>query len=299
MRVLVSGSRGFIGSALVEYLQGQGHQISRLVRKGSVKKMDDFVWSPDEGYIDKLAFVDCDAVVHLAAENVSGRWTKEKMHKIRQSRVQGAKVLCDAIKELGDWNGVYVSASGIGYYGDRADELIAEGQPSGTDFLALVSRDREAVSNELEKYGVRVVNTRFGMVLGDGGALKKMLGAFQTGLGATFGNGKQYWSWITRKDAVRAIVHAINEKSVSGAVNVVSPQPVTNKEFAITLAQVLGKPQFLTIPDFVARLMFGKLADNLLLCSIRAEPRKLFDTGFVFDHPNLKEALASILSDHL
>jgi uncharacterized protein (TIGR01777 family) len=296
MKVLVSGSRGFIGSALVEQLQSQGHEVSRLVRKSSVKDMDDFVWSYEDGYVDKLAFENCDVVVHLAAENVAGRWTKEKMGKIRESRVKGAKVICDAIAALENKPAVYVSASGIGYYGGRGDEIVCEGQPCGKDFLSEVSRDREEVSNSLEKSGVRVVNTRFGMVLGERGVLKKMLPAFKAGLGATFGNGRQYWSWVTIDDAVGAIIHAINDKSVSGPVNVVSPGPVTNAEFAKTLARVLRKPQFLSIPASLASIIFGKLADELLLCSIRAEPMVLVDSGYIFNDPVIEPALRRILS---
>lgn len=295
MKILLTGSRGFIGSALAEQLLANGHQVQRLVRKGSIKQMGDFVWSYQEGYVDKSAFAGCDAVVHLAAENVSGRWTKEKMRKIRQSRVEGAKVICNAIRNLEEKPAIYVSASGVGYYGDRADQPLCETQPNGSDFLAQVSKEREAVSNSLEKFGIRVVNTRFGMVLGDGGVLKKMLGSFQAGLGPTFGNGKQYWSWITRHDAVRAIMHAITEETVAGPVNVVSPGPVTNAEFAKTLAKVLGKGQFLTIPAPIAQVLLGKLAKILLLSSIRAEPKVLLDSGFNFDYPNLYEALRSIL----
>lgn len=295
MKILLTGSRGFIGSALAKQLQDHGHEVRRLVRNNSVKQMDDFIWNYQDGYVDKSAFTDCDAVVHLAAENVSGRWTEEKMQKIRQSRVEGAKVICDAIKTLQDKPAVYISASGIGYYGDRADEEISEDQPCGTDFLAKLTKEREDVSNSLEKCGIRVVNTRFGMVLGNGGALKKMLGSFQAGLGPTFGHGNQYWSWIMIDDAVRAIMHAITNESVTGPVNVVSPDPVTNTEFAATLAMVLGKYQFLKIPAPLARVMLGKLADNLLLCSIRAQPRSLLDSGFTFDHPKLEEALRSIL----
>jgi uncharacterized protein (TIGR01777 family) len=296
MKVLVSGSRGFIGSALVEQLQGQGHEVCRLVRKSSVKEMDDFVWSYEDGYVDKSAFENCDAVVHLAAENIAGRWTKEKMHKIRDSRVKGAKVICDAIGELENKPAVYISASGIGYYGDRGDEIVCEGQPCGDDFLAEVSRDREAVSNSLEKSGVRVVNTRFGMVLGKAGPLKKMLAPYKAGLGAIFGSGKQYWSWVTIDDVVRAIIHAINNESVSGAVNVVSPKPVTNAEFTKTLARVLEKPQFLSIPASLAAILLGKLAHQLLLCSIRAEPKVLLNSGFIFNDPAIEPALRKILS---
>jgi len=295
MKILVSGSRGFIGSELVKKLQAQGHQISRLVRKNSVQRTDDFIWSPSESYVDKAAFNDCDAVVHLAAENIAGRWTRKKMRRIRQSRVEGAKVICDAIMSLQNRPKVYVSASGIGYYGDRGGDILAEDQPCGTDFLAQVSRDRETVSDSLKNCGIRVVNVRFGMVMGSGGPLSRMLGAFQVGMGPVFGSGQQYWSWVTRTDAVRAIIHAINTDSVSGPVNVSTPNPVTNTQFAKTLAKVLGKPQFLKIPEPVARIMLGKLADVLLMCSIRAEPRALLDSGFVFDYPELNQALTAIL----
>ncbi|MCF7954308.1 MAG: TIGR01777 family oxidoreductase [Phycisphaerae bacterium] len=295
MNILVSGSRGFIGSALVKKLQDQGHKVSRLVRKTSVQQMYDFIWSPDEGYVDKAAFDRCDAVVHLAAENIAGRWSKQKMQKIRQSRVQGARVICDAIMSLETRPHVYLSASGIGYYGSRGDDKLREDQPCGTDFLALVSKDREEVSDTLKSCGVRVVNARFAMVLDSTGPLSKMLDSFRLGLGPKFGDGHQYWSWVTRTDAVRAIIHAITTESVSGPVNVTSPNPVTNTQFAKTLASVLGKPQFLTIPAPVARVMLGKLADALLLSSIRAEPGVLLDSGFTFEYPELKQALAAIL----
>ena len=159
-----------------------------------------------------------------------------------------------------------------------------------------MASDREAVSAPLRQSGIRVVSMRFGMVLGNGGPLKKMLGSFKLGLGAKFGSGRQYWSWITRQDAVRAIVHAIQTESLNAPINTVSPSPVRNSEFAKTLAKVLSKPQFLTLPAGLVRLMFGELADNLLLCSIRAEPKVLLDSGFVFVHPELEEALRCILS---
>jgi len=296
MKILVSGSRGFIGSALVDSLVAQGHQVVRLVRKSSVQQTEDFVWSPDDSYVDKNAFKGCDAVVHLAAENIAGRWTKEKMRNIRQSRVAGAKVICDAIMALDERPPVYLSASGVGYYGQCGEERLREDQPCGNDFLAQVAKDREAVSESLEKCGIRVVNFRFGMVLGNGGPLGKMLGAYQAGLGAKFGSGDQYWSWVTRTDAVRAIIHAITTESVSGPINVVSPNPVTNAEFTKTLAKALDKPQFLTLPAPMARLMLGKMANVLLLTSIRAEPAVLLNSGFTFEHPELKQALTAILS---
>ncbi len=218
------------------------------------------------------------------------------MHKIRQSRVKGAKVICDAIAQLENKPAVYVSASGIGYYGDRGDEIVCEGQPCGDNFLAEVSRDREEVSNSLQKSGVRVVNTRFGMVLGKRGVLMKMLPPFRVGLGATFGSGKQYWSWVTIADAVGALIHVINDKSVSGPVNVVSPAPVTNVEFANTLARVLRKPQYLAIPAKLAAIIFGKLANELLLSSIRSQPKVLIDSGFVFKDTEIEKALRRIIS---
>ena len=293
MRILVSGSRGFIGSALVDYMQKKGYEIRRLVRPDSFKEEGDFVWDPKTGYVDLEAFDECDAVVHLAAENVGGRWTDEKMKEIRRSRIEGASAICDAIKKLEVKPGIYISASGVGYYGSCGDKVITENAPCGYDFLARVSKEREKVWESLSKYGVRVVNTRFGMVIGKGGIIKKMIKPFQSGLGVKFGDGKQYWSWISRHDTVRAIAHIIETDSISGGVNVVSPNPVTNAEFSKIFAKSLNRPQFLTIPAWGARKIFGKMADNLLLASVRAEPEKLLKSGFNFDHINLENALAS------
>lgn len=297
MRILVSGSRGFIGSALVELLSGEGHEVLRLVRKSSFKENGDFVWDPVHDYVDTKAFAGCDAVVHLAAENISGRWTEEKMRKIRDSRVRGAKIICDGIKSLEQKPAVYVSASGVGYYGDRGQEEICEDAAVGNDFLAGVSKDREDASNSLSEFGVRVANMRFGMVLGRGGPLEKMLGAYRAGLGGPFGNGRQYWSWIARDDAVRAIYHVIKTESISGPVNTVSPEAVTNKQFADTLGKILNKPVFMRVPGWLARGMLGKLADSLLLSSIRAVPKVLVESGFVFNFPQPEGALRNILLD--
>lgn len=295
MKVLVSGSHGFIGGALCDYLESNGHEVSRLVRPTSENKEGDYTWDIERGYVDPKAFDGCDAVVHLAAENVAGRWTEEKKYKIRYSRVEGAKVVCDAIMKLDKKPDVYVSASGIGYYGDCGDKVLVEGDPCGDMFLSEVARDREAESDVLRRTGVRVVSTRFGIVLGDGGPLKKMIGPFKFGLGARLGTGDQYWSWVSREDVVRAILHAINTPSLNEPINVVSPNPVTNRQFTKTLAKVLSRPQFLAMPASAVRAMFGELADNVLLASTRAEPKALVDSGFEFALPELEKAFRQIL----
>jgi hypothetical protein len=236
-------------------------------------------------------------VVHLAGENIaSGRWTSRRKAEIRRSRVEGTRRLCESLARLARPPKVLVSASAIGFYGDRRDEILREDTPPGTDFLAGVCREWEAATEAASRAGVRVVQVRFGVILSPaGGALKQMLLPFKLGMGGRIGNGAQFMSWITLDDAVGATNHALITGSLVGPVNAVAPAPVTNSEFTRTLARVLRRPALAPIPAFAARLAFGELADALLLSSARVIPTKLEGSGYRFRHPELESALKHLL----
>jgi uncharacterized protein (TIGR01777 family) len=283
MKILISGSHGLIGSALVPFLKTGGHAPVRLQRGHSVD-------------LERAA-----AVVHLAGESIAeGRWTLEKKARIYESRVQGTRDLCEALAKLEHPPRVLVCASAIGLYGNRGDEVLTEDSSSGKGFLTDVCRDWEAATKPAADKGIRVVNLRFGMVLSSkGGALAKMLFPFRLGAGGIIGNGRQWWSWIALDDAVRAIHHAIVSDNVKDGVNAVSPQPVTNQEFTQTLGRILGRPTLLPMPGFAARLALGEMADALLLCSARVQPRKLLETRFEFRLSPLEVALRHLLGKTL
>jgi hypothetical protein len=235
--------------------------------------------------------------VHLAGDNIaSGRWTAVKKASIRTSRVQGTTVLCEALAQLVNPPKVLLSASAIGYYGDRGETTLREESPPGTDFLAEVCQAWEAATAPAVQRGIRVVRLRFGIVLSPaGGALAKMLTPFRLGLGGVVGTGKQYMSWITLDDVLGVIHHALNTETLQGPVNAVAPQPVTNQEFTSTLGKVLRRPTRLPLPAFAARLLFGEMADALLLASTRVVPARLVTSRYTFRHPALEEALQHLL----
>ena len=296
MNVLVTGSSGMIGSAVVGFLGGRGCQVRRLVR--SAPAGSDLLWDPQGGQIDLAGLGVVDAVVHLAGENIAGgRWTRARMARIADSRARGTRVLATALAELPLKPKVLMSASAVGYYGDRGDRLLAEAEPAGEGFLAGVVREWEAATAPAAEAGIRVVCLRLGVVLSSvGGALRRMLRPFRWCLGGVIGSGRQYWSWVTLDDAVRIVLHAIEHDSIAGAVNAVSPNPVTNREFTRTLGRVLRRPTVMRMPAFVARLAFGKMANALLLASARVVPKALTETGYAFQHPQLEGALRSILA---
>ena len=300
MKILVTGSTGLVGSALVPLLTTGGHGVTRLTRSKNFSggKLGESVayWNPDARKIDPAVFEEHDAVVHLAGENVAGLWTQDKKERIRKSRVEGTRLLSRSLAELGKPPKVLVCASAIGYYGNRGDEILTEESDLGEGFLAEVCREwEEACQPALEK-GIRVVNLRIGLVLSpDGGALKTMLAPFRLGVGGTIGSGKQYISWISIDDMVGVIYHAISQENLNGPVNSVTPNPVTNREFTKTLAQVLGRPSFLSVPEFALRLLTGEMAEEMLLASTRAVPKKLLDTGYKFRYPGLDKALRHLL----
>ena len=297
MRVLVSGSSGFVGSALVRSLREGGHQVGALVRKGRGAGPDDLLWDPDSGRIDADRLEGADAVVHLAGENIAaGRWTVSRKERIRKSRIDGTLLLTRALAKTGRPPGALISASAVGYYGDRGDELLDEESPRGHGFLPAVSVGWESATEPAEQRGIRVVNIRFGVILArHGGALRKMLTPFRLGLGGRLGDGHQYMSWIVLDDAVGAVHHAISTTTLRGPVNVVSPNPVTNLEFTKSLGRALGRPTPFPMPAFAARLVFGEMADAILLASARVVPGVLISSGFRFRHPDLEPALRHIL----
>jgi uncharacterized protein (TIGR01777 family) len=247
--------------------------------------------------IDVSALEGIDAVVHLAGENIAARWTATQKAKIRDSRVRGTQLLCETLARLSSPPQVLVSASAIGYYGDRGEEILTEESPPGRGFLPEVCRAWEAATEAAKQRGMRVVILRLGMVLSAaGGALAKMLPPFRLGLGGMVGSGRQYMSWIALDDVVGTIQHAIVTDALQGPTNAVAPQAVTNQEFTRTLGKALGRPTLLPLPAFAARLMFGEMADELLLASTRVQPTKLLGSGYRFRYPELEDALRHVLA---
>ncbi|HOD51721.1 MAG TPA: TIGR01777 family oxidoreductase [Candidatus Hydrogenedentes bacterium] len=297
MKVLLSGASGLIGSALSKALKERGDAVTRLVRKEWSSEPGEILWDPGPGYIERGKLEDLDAAVHLSGENVgSGRWTERKKGEIIESRTCTTKLLCRTFSELDTPPKTWVCASATGYYGNCGDRKLDEDEPCGETFLAEVCRQWEEASHPARNKGIRVLNTRFGVVLGGKrSALAKMLLPFRLGLGGPIGPGTQYMAWLTLDDAVRAILYALDTPSLDGPVNVVSPNPVRNREFVASLGRALNRPAVLPFPAFAARLLLGEMADDLLLASQRAVPRKLQEAGFTFDHPDLDEALRHVL----
>ncbi len=256
-------------------------------------------WSPDRYSIAISRIEGFDAVYHLAGESIaSGRWNDEKKKKIRESRTKGTKLLSDALANLAQPPKTLISASAIGYYGNRGDELLTESSPPGKDFLADVCIEWEKATDHAKEKGVRVVNTRFGIILDkEGGALAKMLPPFRMGIGGRIGDGKQWMSWIALDDVIGALQFALTNDGLSGPVNFVAPNPVTNAEFTKALGRALSRPTFFPIPAFGVRLAFGEMADALLLSSQRVEPSKLGDSNYQFTYTNLESALRAILAN--
>jgi uncharacterized protein len=297
MHILVTGASGLIGSALVSALTSIGFEVTRLVRRQPQSGEKAAYWNPLTGSIDVSALDGVDAVVHLAGENIAQRWTPANKVNIRDSRVKGTQILCEALTRLASPPDVLVSASAIGYYGDRGEEVLTEESPPGRGFLAEVCRAWEAATEPARQTGLRVVQLRFGVVMSSaGGALAKILPPFRLGLGGTLGSGRQYMSWIALDDAVGAIQQAIVTDSLQGPTNAVAPQAVSNQEFTKTLGKVLGRPTVVPLPAFAARLMFGEMADELLLASARVQPVKLLASGYHFRYPELEGALRHLLA---
>jgi uncharacterized protein (TIGR01777 family) len=296
MNVLVSGASGFVGSALVPLLNRAGHEITPLTRRSAPDADRTPWWNPADNQID-LGPGPIDAVIHLAGENIAQRWTAAAKKRIRESRVDATRLLCAALAKQSPVPRVLLSASAIGIYGNRGNEVLTESSPPGTGFLAELCREWEEAARPAVEAGIRVVHLRFGVLLDpSGGALKNMLPPFRAGVAGRLGSGKQFISWATRDDAVRAIERALNAPELKGPVNVVSPQPVTNAEFTRTLARVLGRPAILHMPAFALRLLAGEMANEALLSSARVRPERLEKGGFQFKDTEIEPVLRKLLA---
>jgi uncharacterized protein (TIGR01777 family) len=302
MKILVTGSSGLVGTALVRALAKDGHTVCRLARPQSdagdaPKEGFAVAWNPATGELGGAA-VGADAVVNLAGASIAGgRWTVERKALLRSSRIDTTRALVGALAKMNARPRVLVSASAIGIYGDRGDEVLTETSKAGTDFLAGLAQEWEAEALKAEALGIRVVLARFGIILArEGGALAKMLLPFKLGAGGRLGSGQQWMSWVTLEDVVGSLRFAIEHASVRGAVNVVAPQPVRNAEFTKVLAKALHRPALFPAPAFALRLALGEMADALLLASQRVAPQRLQQLGFHFQHGDLTSALAAVLA---
>lgn len=303
MRMLVSGASGFIGSALVPALETAGHTVVRLVRRepganaANEVRLDPTIDPPLATPAEAGKPQGFDAVVHLAGESIAGRWTAAKKARIRESRVQGTRMLASALSRSDPRPKVMVCASAIGIYGDRGDEVLREESTLGSDFLAEVCKEWEAATEPATRVGIRAVSLRIGVVLSPrGGALARMLPPFRMGAGGRIGSGQQWMSWITLDDLVGVVQHALATDSLRGAVNTVAPAPVTNAEFTRALGQALHRPTIFPLPAFMVRLIFGEMGEALLLGSQRVDCGGLAASGYRFRHPELKVALEALLA---
>ena len=296
MNVLMTGSSGLIGSALTSFLGRGGHQVRRVFREPSAEA-DATSWNPADGKFADGALHGIDAVVHLAGENIAGgRWTAARKDRIRASRINGTRRLCEALASLESPPKALVAASAVGFYGDRADEVLDESADPGAGFLPEVCQGWEDAAAPARNRGIRVVHLRTGIVLSPlGGALAKMLPPFKLGVGGVLGSGDQYMSWIALDDMLGIVLHVLTDESISGPVNAVAPHAITNREFTKTLGTVLRRPTVFPMPGRAARLVFGEMADALLLASTRVDPAVLRTTKFEFAYPQLEGALRHVL----
>ncbi|HEX8817591.1 MAG TPA: TIGR01777 family oxidoreductase [Terriglobales bacterium] len=295
-KVLISGSSGPIGKATLSRLQKGGYAVTRLVRHAS-RQADEIQWDPMRA-VDIASVTGFDAVIHLAGESIVGRWNDAKKAAIRESRVAGTRNLTEALAKASAKPRVVVCASAIGYYGDRGDELLREEAAPGRGFLAEVCEQLEAASLPAVNAGIRVVHLRIGLVLSpSGGALAAMKTPFKMGVGGRIGSGKQWWSWIDVRDLADAFVFAMENESVRGPVNAVSPNAVTNAQFTRALGKALSRPAIFPLPAFAARLALGEMANDLLLASERVEPARLVAAKFPFRYPELAASLRANLEN--
>lgn len=295
MNILLTGSTGLVGKALTQYLGSKGHNIYPLHRNPSSEKKH--FWFPEENRIHLDDEIKLDAVIHLAGENIAdSRWSQKKKDRILKSRVNGTFFLAEAISGLKHKPGLLISGSAIGYYGDTGDNIVDENSARGEGFLSDVAVQWESATQAAEDAGIRTIHLRTGIVLSpEGGVLQKMLIPFNMGLGGVVGSGKQYMSWISIDDVVHIIDHMLNDEQLSGPYNLVAPQTVTNYEFTKSLGRALHRPTITPLPAFAARMMFGEMADALLLSSSRVTATRLSSLGYSFLDNELEQALSHLL----
>jgi uncharacterized protein (TIGR01777 family) len=301
MKILVTGSSGLVGTALVSALARGGHTVCRLVRPqtaggGGAKEGFGVAWNPATGELGG-AGVGADAVVNLAGASIADRrWTTQRKELLCSSRIETTRALVGALAKMNARPSVLVSASAIGYYGDRGDETLTEESKAGTDFLAELVQEWEVEARKADALGIRVVLARFGIILArEGGALPKMMLPFKFGAGGKLGSGQQWMSWVALEDIVGILRFAIENASVRGAINMVSPQPLQNGEFTYVLAKAMHRPALFPAPAFALRLALGEMADALLLSSQRVLPRAVEKTGYQFLHSDLSTALKNLV----
>ncbi len=290
MKVAVTGASGLIGSALVSELENRGDQVLRIGR--TARQEGDVVWDPMEGNLDPALIEAVDAVVNLAGETIEGRWTAKKKKKILESRVKGTQLLSQTFQRLDTPPKIFVSSSASGFYGDRGEEILTESSTAGNGFLADVCKAWEAAADTSSE--TRLAIARTGVVFDpSGGALQKLLIPIRLFFGGPLGGGKQWWPWITLADEVKALIHMI-DTDIEGPVNLVSPQPLRNKELTKQIAKAFKRPAFIPAPTFALRALLGEMADGLLLSSSRILPEALEKSGFQFSSPDLQSALESL-----
>jgi uncharacterized protein (TIGR01777 family) len=299
MKVLLTGGSGLIGSHLSPFLEQQGYEVYHLVRNKNRTDNSHYLWAPENGILEKRSVENFQVVIHLAGENISsGRWSKNQKNKILSSRINSTRLLTDKIREIGNPPDVFICASAIGYYGDRGTEVLTENSEPGEGFLADVVKKWEQIASSIHYLGHRTVFLRTGVVLSKrGGALKKTLLPFKLGLGAILGSGQQYVSWISLSDLIHIINYIIQNKTISGAINAVSPQPITNRQYSKALGKALARPVILKTPSILLKIVLGEMANALLLSSSRVLPEKLTNSGYQFIHPTIDQAFEAIFKE--
>jgi uncharacterized protein (TIGR01777 family) len=296
MKILITGASGLIGSALVPALRTDGHDVRRLVRR-EPKEADESRWDPARRTIDAGALDGIDAVIHLAGVGVGDkRWSSAYKQAILDSRIDGTATIAKAVAQHADQVNVLISASAVGWYGDRGDDIVDEADGFGEGFLADVVRRWEAATAPATDAGVRVVNLRSGIVLSpEGGALGKVLPLFKLGLGGRLGNGKQWVPWISMADEIAAIKFLLDHDDISGPVNLTAPEPVRNREYTAAIGRAVHRPTLAAVPGIALRAALGGFADEGVLASQRALPRRLLDAGFEFTFIDVDSALQSLV----
>ena len=288
MIIAVTGASGFVGSALVPRLVAAGHRVVRIGRGAGA----DVRWDPSSGQLDASRLAGVDAAINLAGENIAQRWSAQHKRAIRDSRVNGTRLISETLASLAQSPRVLISASAIGIYGDRGNEPLDESSPPGRGFLPEVARQWEAAAEPARRGGIRVVHPRFGIILGPGGgALAKLLPIFAVGAGGRIASGEQWMSWVARDDVLGALEFVMENESLSGPVNFTSPAPVTNARFAEALGHVLHRPALATVPALAVKLVYGEMGEETVIAGQKVLPKRLTEAGYHFRHPDLEDAL--------